>query len=138
SADRQMILAHYESIRARLAQDDASGVPSLAGAISAAAARALTKRDIAEKKEIELILAGSRELAEARGDLHASRVAFASLSRGVVALIAAQPELGEGRFLYSCPMVEGYSRWVQAKKEIENPYKGSAMLRCAVPVDASK
>lgn len=132
SADRQSILANYESIRARLAHDDASGVPSLAAEITAAA-RALAKRNVPEKEELKLILDGSRRLEEARGDLHASRVAFASLSEGVVGLLAARPELSEGRFLYSCPMVKGYGRWVQTKKEIENPYYGAAMLRCAVP-----
>ena len=138
SADHEVILGNYESARAALAKDDASAVPPLAAKIAMAASRALETREVREKEEIELILAGSRRLEEARGNLQASRAAFAALSRGVVALLAARPELAEGRFHYSCPMVKGYGQWVQAKKEIENPYKGSAMLRCAVPVGASR
>ncbi len=121
------LLADYESVRASLASDDASTVPATAKRIAAAATR----------EKIEPIRAAALKLAEAKGDLAASRAAFAPLSKGVINLLAASPELAKGKFVYACPMVKGYGKWVQAKKEIENPYKGSAMLRCAIPADAS-
>ena len=132
------LLARYESVRAMLAKDDASGLPTVARKIGSAAERELGQRKPRAGNELEMIRDAARALERANGTLAESRAAFASLSRGVVALLAAEPELASGRFVYACPMVKGYGRWVQVRKEIENPYKGAAMLRCAVPVDARR
>jgi hypothetical protein len=134
AGDAETILANYESVRAGLARDDASGAPALARKIAVAAARALKDAKGDARSELDAIRAAAVQLEEAGGDLAASRAAFAPLSEGIVGLLKASPELASGTFMYACPMVKGYGQWVQVKKEIENPYKGSSMLRCAVPV----
>lgn len=127
------ILSDYESVRAALAKDDASRLAPLARTIGAAAQRELDTADGAAATRLASVRDAAAKLEKADGDLSASRAAFAALSRGVLAILASSPGLARGKFVYACPMVKGYGKWVQAKKEIENPYYGASMLRCAVP-----
>jgi hypothetical protein len=129
-----VLFEDYEAVRAALAKDDASGIRPPANRIVSAVEAELKNRKDDAAKPLSAIRTAARDLARSEGNLVAARAAFAPLSKGVLDLIAASPKLAEGKFLYVCPMVKDYGKWVQARKEIENPYMGSAMLRCAVPV----
>ena len=83
-------------------------------------------------------LRASREQVElavmTKGGRADVRVAYGDLSRAVVAIIATDASLMQGRFLFECPMAKGYKRWVQVKPEMENPYMGQRMLACGSSV----
>lgn len=65
-------------------------------------------------------------------DWKAARIAFGDLSRGVVAAATADSTLQPGRFLFECPMAQGYQRWVQLEAKMANPYMGLRMLECGL------
>ncbi len=71
-------------------------------------------------------------------DLVKARAAFGELSRAVVAVVAADPSLQPGRFLFQCPMAKGYQRWVQLEEKMANPYMGKRMLECGEVVSVWK
>lgn len=124
-------LGHYEAIRASLARDEAAPVAALASKLAATSRQAASESK-EDRKALLAIAASAEALAKSSNELAATRLAFADVSRDVLALVAANPELRDGKFVYSCPMVKGYGKWLQEEKAIENPYYGSKMLRCAV------
>lgn len=124
-------LALYERIRAALARDDARGVPEVARALADVARRAAAGAPPATRLPLLRLGDAADGLAGTpTSDLAAVRLAFGEVSRGVVSLIVSEPALAEGRYIFRCPMAEGYRKWVQARAELENPYMGSRMLRC--------
>lgn len=124
------VLVAYEQLRTLLAADSVEGIGPIGTRLLTAA------QIVAEKKG-----AGGAEVVAAVGplsvvgvDLVKARQAFGEISRGVVALIAADKTLQAGRFLFSCPMARGYQRWVQTAPKMANPYMGSRMLECGEAV----
>ena len=65
-----------------------------------------------------------------QGNIEKERSLYGDLSKEIVALLIKHPEFQKGRFLYQCPMVIGYPKWVQNTDKIENPYMGQSMLAC--------
>lgn len=125
----------YEKIRALLADDKVEGVGREAERLEKAAAKAAEGASQARNPHFREIAGAAAPLKDAK-DLPAARRAFGNLSREVVELLAAEPALARGRFVYRCPMVkEGYAKWVQTKKEVSNPYFGKEMLRCGTPAE---
>ena len=47
----------------------------------------------------------------------------------------AEPSHKKGRYVFYCPMVKGYQKWVQVDKKISNPYMGTRMLECGAKSD---
>ncbi len=124
------LLTAYETLRATLAADKTDGVGAAAAAVREAAKSASPVAPLALRAHLDSIAAATGEL-ESAGALELARERFGELSRHVVALVAAEPALQEGRRVFECPMVaEGYNRWVQAGPGIGNPYLGSEMLTC--------
>jgi Cu(I)/Ag(I) efflux system membrane fusion protein len=79
--------------------------------------------------------AAAGSLGEA-ADLAAARTAFGEVSRFLMAVAAADPELVEGLAAFSCPMVEdGFNKWFQDEDEMANPYMGEEMLTCGEAAD---
>ena len=78
----------------------------------------------------DLSSAADRLARVERGDLDAAREAFGELSRALIALLSEDPSLQEGRYVYECPMVDGYKKWVQVSEGTSNPYMGRKMLEC--------
>jgi Cu(I)/Ag(I) efflux system membrane fusion protein len=122
----------YEEIRARLAQDTTTGLEphaqQAADSLEAAAAMIGERAPDLSRAARSGVhaahsLASSTHLAEARAG-------FSALSEAIVALGVEEPQLREGWYLFSCPMVEGFNRWIQKAEAIENPYMGSRMLQC--------
>jgi protein SCO1 len=121
-------LASYEAMRARLAADDLVGAQSHAAAIADAATRA--SADAGAARHGLLDLAAAARAVGAAADIAAARLSFGDLSKNVVALMAGDPALREGRFLFLCPMASGYQKWVQTSPTLNNPYWGKRMLTC--------
>ena len=74
---------------------------------------------------------------EAGGGADDQRREFGALSRAVVTLLSEHEALAHGRYVFQCPMAQGYQKWVQTAEELENPYMGGRMLRCGSSSDWS-
>lgn len=123
------LLAAYERARAALASDQTSGLADAAGEIERAATAAASGATPETAEHLKLLAPAAKGLATA-SELKAARLAFGEVSRHVVALLAADKALAEGKHVFECPMAEGYQKWVQATAKLENPYMGSKMLSC--------
>ncbi len=122
----------YERIRAALADD---GLDDVAPAAHELAASLEAGREAVGPRRPELTDPIARAAAPAArltvaADLHSAREAFAEVSRNLVALAAAEPRLRQGAYVFECPMVEGFDRWIQRTPELENPYMGRRMPGC--------
>ncbi len=124
------VLASYEQIRATLAQDRAKiRAPSLQ--LAGAAQVAMNTAPETLRKPLADLSSSSQKLATMiTDDVDEVRVAFGEVSRAVVAMLAAEPSLREGRYVFECPMVDGYKKWVQTSEKISNPYMGTKMPAC--------
>lgn len=126
----EQALASYENIRAKLAKDDlAIAEDATTLEASATAASALTSAD--GQAVLSALATAAKALKRmSTSDADALRKSFGEVSRHVVALITAVPALAQGRFVFSCPMAQGFEKWVQTKPQIDNPYMGKKMLTC--------
>ncbi len=118
------VLASYERVRAALAADDLSPVPSAARDLESSARAAATRSN-----HFAAIADGASKLAAA-ADIKAARAAFGAVSEHLVALLASDKTLSAGQHIFECPMVSGYNKWVQPTNNLENPYMGKRMLTC--------
>jgi Cu(I)/Ag(I) efflux system membrane fusion protein len=101
-AEADTFLAHYEQIRAALADDN----------LAAAQAAAKT---LPEAKTV----ATSASISDARK-------AFKALSAQAVARARGRP----GFFIAHCSMFPGGADWVQTTEQLSNPYWGKSMPHC--------
>lgn len=121
----------YEQIRAQLAGDDVAGVTASADTLAKAAAEATSKVPERLRAHVQAVAFSARTLEEMpKEDPNAVRRTFGDVSRSVVALLAAEPVLQQGRHVFECPMAQGYKKWVQPTAEISNPYMGTRMPSC--------
>jgi hypothetical protein len=124
-------LGEYETIRELLAKDEHIGTGGPAAHLGAAARQAANTASPAQRPHLEAIAKAAHAVeTAATSDIEAARRAFGELSRAVVALLATDAGLRKGRYIFECPMAEGYKKWVQLSKAIENPYMGKKMLSC--------
>jgi Cu(I)/Ag(I) efflux system membrane fusion protein len=136
-------LAGYEDVRALLAADTVEGLEPrgrrLAAALAAAGEGLAAAGEGAEAAQVRQLVAEAGRAAERLGeadDLAAARTGFGEVSRFLMAVAAADPELVEGLAAFSCPMVEvGFNKWFQREDEMENPYMGQEMLTCGEAAD---
>ncbi|MBW2507616.1 MAG: DUF3347 domain-containing protein [Deltaproteobacteria bacterium] len=120
----------YEAVREALA-DDRSDVTAKSEALADAARRGAAGAPEPLRDPLEDLSSAADRLARVeRGDLDAAREAFGELSRALIALLSEDPSLQEGRYVYECPMVDGYKKWVQVSEGTSNPYMGRKMLEC--------
>jgi Cu(I)/Ag(I) efflux system membrane fusion protein len=137
-------LTRYEALRAALADDNAvvgtADLEALRTAVAALVAEKAAGAADLDKGVAGLTAAMTAATKDAAGalvvDTKAVRLAFGELSRGVVAVVAADNALQTGRFLFECPMARGYQRWVQTAPAMMNPYMGKRMLDCGSAVAA--
>jgi Cu(I)/Ag(I) efflux system membrane fusion protein len=134
-AERALVeaLEHYEGIRAALAVDHGEDAAGGAGGLAAA----LRGGETAAGDGLGRVFADGARAADALAEaasLEAMRDAFSPLSKALVTLTAAVPRLEKGRYLFECPMVDGFNLWIQEKPDIENPYMGTSMPRCGSQV----
>ncbi|MCC6622895.1 MAG: DUF3347 domain-containing protein [Deltaproteobacteria bacterium] len=131
------IFEHNDRIHAALAGDRADGVGEAGVAIAEAALAA--RRLVTDHAALALLAdVETRARALGRGgDLEAMRLAYGELSKPLVALASAAPELRGGRHVFMCPMARGYQKWLQVEPSLRNPYFGSKMLTCGEASDWS-
>jgi Cu(I)/Ag(I) efflux system membrane fusion protein len=130
-------LADYESVRARLAADSTEDVAEHAKAIAEWLRRAGAAGGAPGPVAETLLSTGAAaERLALSKSLAAARVAFADVSRGMIALVAIDPKLGRDRHVFECSMTEGFNQWIQQSAEIANPYQGAQMLSCGNPAKA--
>lgn len=123
------MLDAYERVRAALAADDAAALPEASRALEAAVSTAHADAPPAAEPHIAAIHGGAKQLVAAT-DLDAARAAFGEVSRHVIALLAEDKSLAQGKHVFECPMVKGYKKWVQPDDNLQNPYMGKKMLAC--------
>ena len=112
---------HYLKIQAELTKDSLKGVDEHANAIAKA-----VKGD--DMKMLPPDVAKQAEKLAAATDLKAAREAFKPLSKSLIKYLADN-KAGAGMYHEAyCPMVK--ASWLQAGKEIKNPYMGREMLTC--------
>lgn len=113
---------HYLKIQASLAKDSLKGVNEEAGAIAKAV----------EADSMKMLSADvAREAGKlgAAKDLKSARAAFKPLSESLIKYLADHKVKGAYVEVY-CPMAK--AGWLQADKEVKNPYMGPGMLRCGM------
>jgi protein SCO1 len=113
----------YEAIRLRLADDDLKGVQAAAAAFGAAAGQL-------ELGAAQTRLTAYASLVHDAVDLEGARQWFGALSREVVTLLVAHPELQSGWHVFRCPEALGYQKWIQSTAALKNPFWGKRMLTC--------
>jgi len=128
----ESVLTAYERLRSQLANDE---VASAAGFESLAeAARAASNPFSGEAKGHLEQLASSAEsrAAGVAAGLDQAREAFGEVSRHLIAILSADPDLAKGRYVFECPMAKSYPKWVQQSETVSNPYMGPEMATCGV------
>jgi hypothetical protein len=129
-ASIEQAVSAYEVIREALAEDR-SDVGAEAEALAAAAREGAATAPKSFSGLLEDLSSAAEQLARVKGgDLAAARQAFGGLSRALIVLLSEDVTLQRGRYVYECPMAEGYKKWVQVSKGRSNPYMGSKMLQC--------
>ena len=130
------VLPHYEAIHAALAGDSIKDIANHAKTIELAAGVLATEFD-ATKAGVEKDQAGEcrkllPEISKAAAKLAAAtnlktaRSAFGELSRPMVRW--REMATGDRPLVVYCPMAK--ESWLQASKNIANPYLGAKMLKC--------
>jgi len=133
SAALDSVFSEYEQIRDALVRDEASQIAAAATRIHDQAQGIHTPALQARMTEVA---SAAEALSQAdAADLPAVRRAFGALSQPLVALLDENAELASNRYVFECPMAEGYGRWIQPTEELQNPYMGTMQPTCgqAVP-----
>ena len=129
-ASAQQLLAAYEGLRSRLANDQEVSAAEFERVAEAARETATSYSGAAAAHLERLASAADEGAGRASLDLVAAREAFGEVSRHVVSWVAGHPELANGRYVFECPMAKGYRKWVQQSESVPNPYMGQEMAAC--------
>lgn len=114
---------HYLNIQADLANDTLKDVDAEAAAIATA-----VKGD--SMKMLPSEVATEAETLGDANDLKAARAAFKTLSDSLIKYLADH-KVPKGTYVeVHCPMAK--ASWLQATKDVKNPYMGKAMLKCGM------
>lgn len=126
----------YLRVNDLLAQDQAEGILAVADGLRKSAA-AIAAANIEPEKKTEVYRKRVADLQNAlakfsASELQEARVQFGHVSFALIALLSEfPPPLDLELFVFKCPMwQESPGRWLQVKREIENPFMGQSMLRC--------
>lgn len=122
TVERPPLVAGYEALRDRLADDDLAGAKTKA-------------EDLAKAAASEAAVAEQATALTKAADIEAARRVFGDLSKAYITVLAAKPELAKDLHAFRCPMAEGYQKWVQVDTTMKNPYMGKRMLECGSKVD---
>ncbi len=119
TAPVKSVYAHYLTIQASLAKDSLSGVAGNADAIAKAVQ--------ADAKSLPAAVATEAETLAKASDLKSARAAFKPLSDSLIQYLTDHKARGAYVQVY-CPMAN--ASWLQAGKNVSNPYMGRAMAEC--------
>ncbi len=126
--DWQKILKDYDAVREALSKDDAAAAQK-----AAKAAEPGLKGLRGDAATVKALQAAAAKVA-GTADLKLARMAFGEWSRGLITLVAAQPEAQKGVLAFQCTMTKTYQKWLQLAEPLANPYWGSQMLHCGSKV----
>lgn len=116
--DITKILDAYYAIRAKLASDTEDDVAKLAAAIAGIA----RNTGLADPAQALKTAAGG-------GDIEATRKALKPLSENLIDYVRLHGKPDDrDAVAYYCPMYD--ASWMQADRDMGNPYYGSSMLKC--------
>jgi hypothetical protein len=104
-----------------------------AGRLERAAASAADASAEPRRTHYGAMSVAAARLREApRDDAVEARRSYGEVSRHLVAMVHAEPELGRGLSVFECPMAVGYRKWVQRGEggTLSNPYMGTSMPTC--------
>lgn len=125
------IIDPYEQIRSDLAAGRLDRVWEAAGRIETGAGAAAATGTGGLRANYEAIAEAAARLREApRDDAEEARRSFGEVSRHLVALVRAEPALGEGLSVHECAAAMGYRKWVQRGGEVGNPYVAAGAAPC--------
>ena len=130
AASAQRLLAAYEGLRSRLANDQEVSAAEFERVAEAARETAASYSGAAAAHLEQLASAADEGAGRASLGLVVAREAFGEVSRHVVSWLADHPELANGRYVFECPMAKGYRKWVQQSDSVSNPYMGQEMVSC--------
>jgi Cu(I)/Ag(I) efflux system membrane fusion protein len=119
TAPVKSVYDHYLTIQASLAKDSLSGVAGNAGAIA--------KTVHTDAKSLPAAVATEAEALARTSDLKSARAAFKPLSDSLIQYLADHKARDAYVQVY-CPMAN--ASWLQAGKNVSNPYMGRAMSEC--------
>jgi Cu(I)/Ag(I) efflux system membrane fusion protein len=122
-------LKAYEALRAQLAADKIEEVSALAERLERAATE-MARSVPASLQPRAVALGASARLMRETKEINKLREAFGEVSRQLVSILAIEPSLRKGRYVFECPMAQGYKKWIQNETKLSNPYMGKAMLEC--------
>lgn len=129
------VLGAYEAIRAKLASDQTAAIATDAQRLAQTARDAAGSAPPSLRPLLESLSTAAASLqGTTPDDADAVRKAFGVVSQATIALLGADSSLTEGRYIYDCPMTEGYGKWLQTTETVSNPYMGSRMLECGAEV----
>ena len=116
------VYQHYVHLTTALVNDDAKEAKVASNAIEAG---------IKEIPGGESIAVNSAKITAA-GDIEVQRAAYAPLSNDFIALVKKSGINGGELYVDFCPMAlnDKGAYWLNASKEIRNPYMGQKMLTC--------
>jgi Cu(I)/Ag(I) efflux system membrane fusion protein len=120
------VYGNYLKIESDLAKDSLAGVAENANAI------AKTVRGDDAKALPTLVADQAESVAKAK-DLTAAREAFKPLSKSLIKYLADNKVPKGTYYEVYCPMAR--ASWLQANKDVNNPYMGKDMASCGIVKD---
>lgn len=127
------LLGNYYIIQKSLASDAISGVSAAAARIADLSSKAAVK-EVKLKTPLANLATAAHKLQVK--DLKSLRSGFGDLSDAMIAYLKEAGAQQNPPYQYYCPMVK--KNWLQADKQIRNPYYGSEMLTCGELVQTKK
>ncbi|MBI2213370.1 MAG: DUF3347 domain-containing protein [Acidobacteria bacterium] len=124
------LMAGYSSIQTSLAGDTTDGIAAAASAVAGAARILGDGATEPSKTFFAAVATEAANLVTNAGDITKARESFGELSRAMIALLAANPDLAKGRVVVECPMTKNYKKWLQTDTKVKNPHYGNTMLDC--------
>ncbi|MCM2315025.1 MAG: hypothetical protein NDJ92_07730 [Thermoanaerobaculia bacterium] len=124
------MMAGYGTIQTALSSDTTTGVDAAASAVAGAARVLESTAAEPAKAQYGAIATQAASVVSSASDIVKARQAFGELSKAVLALLVANPDLAKGRVVVECPMTSTYKKWLQTDEKVRNPYYGSTMLEC--------
>jgi Cu(I)/Ag(I) efflux system membrane fusion protein len=124
------MMAAYGSIQTALAADSTAGIETAAPAIAGAAKLLEANAAGNAKPHYASIAVEAEKVAANAADIAKARQSFGELSKAMLTLLVANPDLAKGRVVVECPMTSTYKKWLQTDEKVRNPYYGSGMLEC--------
>ncbi len=128
-AAKPQVIQDYEAARAALADDQLEPAKQAAQKLAATASTEVSTSEGAAQTAWQDLATHAKALS-AETEIEAARKTYGYVSKALLQLIAAKPDLGEGLTAFRCPMAQDYPKWVQVSDQMANPYMGKRMLQC--------